>query len=312
MTVCASLLVLALAMSSLDVHSQGRRGDGRRGQGEGGRQAARGQARSLPRGATAYRDIAYVTNGHPLQKLDLYLPRADSRVPVILFVHGGGFSRGDKQDQDPAPFLSDGYAFATINYRLSGDAIFPAQIEDCKAAVRWLRANAATYKLDPDRIGAWGTSAGGHLVTMLGTTGDTRMFDVGENLDSSSHVQAVADWFGPTDFLQMDAHRLPNGMSHDGTGSPESRLIGGPIQRNKEKVARANPITYITPVDPPFLIAHGDQDRLVPIHQSQLLEAALKAAGVPVTFITVKGAGHGLRNAAADEKRKEFFARHLK
>ena len=310
-TACASLLALALAMSSLEVHSQGRRGDGPRGRGEGAR-AARGQTPSLPRGATAYRDLAYVSNGHALQKLDLYLPKADSKVPVILFVHGGGFSRGDKNTQDPGPFLSDGYAFASINYRLSGDAIFPAQIEDCKAAIRWLRAHAATYKLDPDRIGAWGTSAGGHLVAMLGTTGDTRMFDVGENLDFSSSVQAVADWFGPTDFLQMDAHRLPDGMSHDGAGSPESRLIGGPIQRNKEKVARANPITYITPVDPPFLIAHGDQDRLVPIHQSQLLEAALKAAGVPVTFITVKGAGHGLRNAAADKKRREFFARHLK
>jgi acetyl esterase/lipase len=266
----------------------------------------------LPRGATAHRDVAYVTNGHPLQKLDLYIPRTDKSVPVILFVHGGGFSRGDKYDQDPGPFLSDGYAFAAINYRLSGDAIFPAQIEDCKAAVRWLRAHAATYRLDPDRFGAWGTSAGGHLVAMLGTTGDTRIFDVGENLDFSSNVQAVADWFGPTDFLQMDAHRLPDGMGHDGAGSPESRLIGGPIQRNRDKVARANPITYITPVDPPFLIAHGDQDRLVPIHQSQLLDAALKAAGVPVTFITVKGAGHGLRNEAADKKRKEFFARHLK
>jgi acetyl esterase/lipase len=247
-----------------------------------------------------------------LQKVDLYVPRSSSPVPLILFVHGGGFSRGDKGDQDPGPFVSDGYAFASVNYRLSGDAIFPAQLEDCKAAVRWLRANAAKFNLDPERFGAWGTSAGGHLVALLGTSGDTTLFDVGENLEFSSRVHAVADWFGPTDFLQMDAHRLPDGMGHNGAGSPESRLIGGPIQQNKDKVARANPITYISSNDPPFLIAHGDQDRLVPHHQSELLHSALIAARVPSTLITVKGGGHGFRNADADKKRKEFFAKYLK
>jgi acetyl esterase/lipase len=266
----------------------------------------------LPAGTSAHLDISYVTNGHALQKLDLYVPRTEGKVPLIIFVHGGGFSRGDKRGESPLQFLAEGYAFASLNYRLSQDAIFPAQIEDCKAAVRWLRSNAVRLKLDPDRFGAWGTSAGGHLVAMLGTTGDTTVFDVGENLGVSSRVQAVADWFGPTDFLQMDAHRLPNGMGHDAAGSPESRLIGGPIQRNKEKVARANPITYITAGDPPFLIAHGDNDRLVPHHQSVLLEAALKKAGVPVTFYTVKGGGHGFRNSTADALRKDFFKKHLK
>jgi acetyl esterase/lipase len=306
----ALALVILLAMTSLEAEPQ--RGAAGRGRGQGVRQGARGQAPSLPRGTAVYRDVEYVTNGHALQKLDLYVPRSNSNVPLIVFIHGGGFSRGDKADQDPSPFLSDGYAFASLNYRLSGDAIFPAQIEDCKAAVRWLRANAARYKLDPERFGAWGTSAGGHLVAMLGTTGDATIFDVGENLEFSSRVQAVADWFGPTDFLQMDAHRLPDGMGHNGAGSPESRLIGGPIQQNKEKVARANPITYITPADPPFLIAHGDQDLLVPHHQSELLHAALTAARVPSTFLTIKGAGHGLRNAEADKKRKEFFEKHVK
>ena len=301
-------LFLVLAVALLESQSQGR--GGARGRGERG--GARGQTASLPSGTSAYRDIAYVSNGHPLQKLDLYVPKTNKKVPLIIFVHGGAFRGGDKGSQAPGPFISDGYAFASINYRLSQDAIFPAQIEDCKAAVRWLRSNAEKYKLDPDRFGAWGTSAGGHLVAMLGTTGDIDIFDVGENLNVSSRVQAVADWFGPTDFLQMDAHKLPGGMGHDAPGSPESRLIGGPIQQNREKVARANPITYITPNDPPFLIAHGDADPLVPHHQSQLLEVALKKAGVAVTFYTVKGGGHGLRNATADSMRKQFFARHLK
>ena len=297
-------LIFCLTLSMISVSSllaQGRRG-----------QRGAGGSDPLPGGTVALQDLAYVTNGHMHQKLDLYLPKGNKKVPLIIFIHGGAFTRGDKKDQNPAPFLSDGYAFASLNYRLSQDAIFPAQIEDCKAAIRWLRRNAEKYRLDPDRFGAWGTSAGGHLVALLGTTGDTKLFDVGENLEFSSRIQAVADWFGPTDFLQMDAHKLPNGMGHDAPGSPESRLIGGAIQRNKEKVAAANPITYISPGAPPFLIAHGDADRLVPYQQSVLLAAALKAVEVPVTFYTVKGGGHGFRNAAADKLRTEFFAKYLK
>jgi acetyl esterase/lipase len=259
-----------------------------------------------------YNDVSYVTNGHARQKLDLYIPKSKKKTPLIILIHGGGFRGGDADTMNPAPFLAEGFAAASINYRLSGDAVFPAQIEDCKAAVRWLRHNASKYNIDPDRFGVWGTSAGGHLAAMLGTTGETRIFDVGENLEVSSQVQAVADWFGPTDFLQMDAHRLSTGMVHNGGGSPESQLIGGPLQQNKEKVAAANPITYITATAPPFLIAHGDSDPLVPHHQSELLEAALKKAGTPVTFYTVKGGGHGFRNATADEMRRKFFAKYLK
>lgn len=301
-TAYSLVLPVVLVMTCLAGQPQGRRGAAR----------GRGESEALPKGATVHRNLAYVTNGHAQQKLDLYLPKTNDKVPLIIFIHGGAFRGGDKSSENPTRFLADGYAVASLNYRLSPVAIFPAQIEDCKAAVRWLRSNAATYKLDADRFGAWGTSAGGHLVAMLGTTGDTRIFDVGENLEVSSRVQAVADWFGPTDFLQMDAHRLPNGMAHDPPGSPESRLIGGPIQRNKEKAVSANPITYITSSAPPFLIVHGDADRLVPYHQSELLEAALKRAGVPVSLIIVKGAGHGVRNAATDEKRKQFFAKYLK
>ncbi|MBN1508681.1 MAG: alpha-L-fucosidase [Sedimentisphaerales bacterium] len=247
----------------------------------------------LPEGAAAYRDLAYVPNGHARQKLDLYLPKEGQNLPLIINIHGGAFRAGSKEGGVPLQYLSRGYAVASINYRLSQHAIFPAQIEDCKAAVRWLRAHASEYRLDPNRFVAMGSSAGGHLSAMLGTTGDVREFDVGENPGVSSRVQAVVDLFGPTDFLQMDAHRLPSGMVHNDADSPESQLVGGPIQENKDKVARANPITYVTKDDPPFLICHGDRDPLVPHHQSELLAATLKEAGVPVTFYTVKGGGPG-------------------
>jgi acetyl esterase/lipase len=260
-----------------------------------------------------FRDIAYVTNGHERQKLDLYLPASTRPVPLVILVHGGAWLGGSKDREPHAKFVAQGYAVAAINYRLSQHAIFPAQIEDCKAAVRWLRAHAAEYGVDPNHFAAIGSSAGGHLVAMLGTTGHTKQFDVGENLGVSSSVQAVVDRFGPTDFLQMQAHQLPGGMQHDTPDSPEARLIGGPIQENKDKVAAANPITYITKDTPPFLIFHGDKDPLVPHHQSELLEAALKKAGVPVTLYTVKGAGHGdFKDPRVDELTRSFLAGYLK
>jgi acetyl esterase/lipase len=160
------------------------------------------------------------------------------------------------------------------------------------------------------------------LSALLGTTGYTsafnagytNAFDVGENLDVSSRVQAVVDFFGPTDFLQMDAHRVPDGSVHDAPDSPESRLISGPIQQHPDKVARANPITYVSPDTPPFLIVHGDRDPVVPHHQSELLYAALKSAGVPASFYTVHGAGHGFgyQDAEVMALASAFFARHLK
>ena len=234
-----------------------------------------------------YRDLEYVINGHERQKLDLYLPEAGENRPLIIWVHGGAFRVGSKEgnENDPLPlqYLSQGYAVASLNYRLSQHAIWPAQIEDCKAAVRWLRARAAEYKLDPNRFGAWGPSAGGHLVSMLGTTGNVAEYEVGAHLDVSSRVQCVVDYFGPTDFLQMDTQRLPDGMIHDTPNSPESELVGGPIQEHPDKVARANPVTYVTADAPPFLIVHGDRDPLVPYSQSVLLAnaLALAAGGCP-------------------------------
>jgi len=277
------------------------------------KQPGRSARLRVPEGTIVYHNLPYVTDGHERQKLDLYLPKAEKKLPLIIWVHGGAWLAGNKTDGVPLDYLTDGYAVASINYRLSQHAIFPAQIQDCKAAVRWLRTNAKKYNLDPNCFGAWGPSAGGHLVAMLGTTGDVKEFDVGEYLTVSSRVQAVADYFGPTDFLQLDEHRPPDGQVHNTPDSPESQLIGGYIQDNKEKVAKANPITYVTEDDAPFLIIHGDMDPLVPHHQSELLEAALEKAGVPVLFYTVKGAGHGgFKDPNVPKLTKEFFAKHLK
>lgn len=260
-----------------------------------------------------YQDLAYVTNGRSRQKLDLFIPDVGKKWPLIIWVHGGGFCTGSKKDHVPLAYLERGFAVASLNYRLSQDAIFPAQIQDVKAAVRWLRANAKKYRLNPNRFGAWGESAGGHLVAMLGLTGNTNTFDAGEYLEISSQVQAVVDYFGPTDFLQMDTQRLPRGMIHDSPDSPESKLVGGAIQAHQDRVARANPITCVTRDAPPFLIVHGDRDPLVPYQQSVILNDALVAHGVPVSFYTVIGGGHGnFQDPQVAEITLKFFEQHLK
>jgi acetyl esterase/lipase len=233
-------------------------------------------------------------------------------------VHGGAWSGGSKDYPGQAlAFVGKGYAVASVGYRLSQHAVFPAQIEDCKAAVRWLRANAKAYQLGPEHIGVWGASSGGHLAALLGTTGGVKDLEgKGGNPDQSSRVQAVVDFFGPTDFLQMDAHAVAGArLKHDSPSSPESRLIGGAIQKNVEKVQRANPIRYVTKDAPPFLIAHGEQDPLVTCHQSELLYEALKKAEVEVTFQKIPGAGHGGREFSTDKMQaaiREFFDKHLK
>jgi acetyl esterase/lipase len=276
-------------------------------------QAAQPASTDANDGPIVYRDLPYVPNGHERQKLDLFVPREGKNLPLVIRVHGGAWLGGSKEGEWPNDYLHFGYAVARINYRLSQHAIFPAQIEDCKAAVRYLRANAQKYNLDPNRFGVWGASAGGHLVALLGTTGDVNEFDVGENLTVSSRVQAVADYFGPTDLLQMEAHKLPNTMQHNTPDAPEAKLIGGPVQDNKEKAAKANPITYITKNAPPFLIVHGDTDPLVPHHQSEILEEALKKAGVPVTFYTVKGGKHGgFSDPNVPKLTRDFFDKTLK
>jgi acetyl esterase/lipase len=267
----------------------------------------------LPEVARILRDLEYVPDGHERQKLDLYLPphrEGSGALPLVIWVHGGAWMAGSKENCPLVRFLKHGFVVASINYRLSQHAIFPAQIEDCKAAIRFLRANASWHSIDPNRIGVMGASAGGHLVALLGTTGDVNDFDAGPNLHVPSKVQAVCDFFGPTDFTKMSD--FESQMDHDAPDSPESKLIGGPVQENREACKRANPITYIDKNDPPFLICHGDKDMLVPHNQSVLLNDALKKAGVDVTFHTVKGGGHGFRDSETDRIVLMFFKKHLK
>ena len=256
-------------------------------------------------GVQVVRDLEYVPEGHERNRLDLYLPqKAERPLPVILWVHGGGWTRGDKTNGPAFRFAAKGYAVASMNYRFSQHAIFPAQIHDCKAAVRWLRANARKYGLDPDHIGAWGASAGGHLVALLGTTtGIKELEGPGGNEDQSSRVQAVVDWYGPTDFLTA------------GAKATRSNLLGGDPQTNKEKARKASPITYVSRNAAPFLIMHGDQDKTVPISQSEMFADALKKAGADVTFVILKGGRHGgalFTDAENMRLVEEFFAKHLR
>jgi acetyl esterase/lipase len=249
-------------------------------------------------------DIAYATESEA-QKLDVYLPgEEDGPFPVILSIHGGAFKAGDKGDNQVLPMLEGlkrGYAVVSINYRLSQEAIFPAQVYDVKAAVSWIRANAEQYKFNPDKIAAWGGSAGGHLSALLGTSGDVEELEdlTMGNEDQSSRVQAVVDWFGPTDFLKMDEQlkesKVKNPQIHSVPDSPESELIGKNLIDAPELVRAANPETYITPDDPPFFIQHGEIDNLVPYQQSVNLASKLSAiiGEEKVTIEVFPDAGHG-------------------
>jgi acetyl esterase/lipase len=260
-------------------------------------------------------DIIYAQREGRALHLDLYRPAAEIRaLPVIVWIHGGAWMAGSyKTDVTALSLVPHGYAVASVQYRFSQEAIFPAQIHDCKEAVRWLRAHAAEYGLDGARIGAWGPSAGGHLVSLLGTSGGVAALEgEGDYRGVSSRVQAVCDWFGPTDFLQMSAHA--GDSDHDAPDSPESRLVGGAIQEHPERVAAANPITYVSGDEPPFLIMHGDEDMTVPHHQSVLLYEALCGAGIEATMRTLTGAGHGgkaFHTAAVMDEVIGFFSRHL-
>lgn len=270
----------------------------------------------VPAGVKALKNLVYVPNGTERQTLDLYLPSEGTGPwPVIVWVHGGGWQNGSKEQCLPlrAGFVGKGYAVVSLNYRLSGDAIFPAQIEDCKAAIRWLRAHATEYQLDVAHFGAWGGSAGGHLVALLGTSGEVKEFDRGENLDQSSRVQAVCDFFGPSDLAVMVG--TPGYERHALADSPESKLIGGIPTQIREKAAAASPVTYVSADDAPFLIVHGAKDPVVPSDQSVRLQAALEKAGVVSQLIVIPEAKHGGPEFSAPQIQKavaNFFEKYLK
>ncbi|MBI5431729.1 MAG: alpha/beta hydrolase [Planctomycetes bacterium] len=273
--------------------------------------------------------LVYATLGSQDLKLDLYLPAGGTAPsPVFLYIHGGGWSGGSRFPiPGPAELaLQQGFAVAALDYRLTSQAAlfapfqvtFPAQIHDVKGAVRWLRANAATYGLDPARFVSFGTSAGGHLSALLATSGGVAALegDVGGNLAFSSAVQAAADFFGPTDLLHMDDDvTTPPGSTivHEDPSSPESKLVGWdqpgqglgdikvhladptpPYPALVQLVTDANPITWVDAGDPPMFIGHGTHDVSVAVNQSTKLSAALFAHGVAHDYRAVPGAGHGL------------------
>jgi len=235
------------------------------------------------------RDVTYCSpNGQP-QRLDIYYPATSSgSAPVVLYVHGGGWTSGDKRTGNGSETIPElvkrGYLVAAVNYRLAPASKFPAQIEDVKCAVRFLRANAAKYGIDPNRIGAMGGSAGGHLVSLLGTSDATSGFEGnGGYAGVSSRVQTVVDMFGPADLT----------VAFEGAGDTLVKGVFGAANRTDPVVKDASPVTWISKDDPPFLILHGENDRLVPLSQSQELYDRLTAAGVPAKLVVVKNAGHG-------------------
>ena len=231
---------------------------------------------SLPPGVKVLRNIEYVPGGGSSRSMDLYLPEhAAGPVPPIIYIHGGSWSEGSKEGGPGMRLPAIGFAVAKINYRLSSQAVFPAQIEDCKAAVRFLRAHAADYHLDPRHIGAWGSSAGGHLAALLGTSGGVRELEGSEGgLNVSSRVQAVCDFFGPSNFTPVAGQASYESQERmDSPASPVFHLLGGPASKKPELAKLASPITFVSRSAPPFLIMHGDHDSVVPLEQSQLLYA---------------------------------------
>lgn len=234
-------------------------------------------------------DIPYRTVGDSTLMLEIIRPEPIPTVPMpaIIYIHGGAWMSGDRTANNRNAFLAaQGFFTISIDYRSSLYAVFPAQLEDAKAAVRWLRAHAAQYQIDPQRIGIWGHSAGAHLAALVGTSGHRQTIAESTTVtEPSSRVQAVATLACPTDFLQM-------GGWHEAVDSPEAQLVGGPIRERVALVQLANPITYLQPDAPPFLLIHGEQDEIVPLGQSELLAQALRANGTAVRFISMPEAGH--------------------
>lgn len=253
-------------------------------------------------------DIDYVGDGVIGHRLDIHLPAiGKAPFPIVVAIYGSAwFSNSSKgtifTTELGQALLNNGFAVVSINHRSSGDAKFPAQIQDVKAAIRFVRANADNFSMDNSFIGVTGSSSGGHLTALTGTTNTTQTHSIhglevdiegklGKYTETGSQVNAIVDWFGPTDFLIMD--KCGSSFAHNDAKSPESSLIGGAIQENPDKCALANPISYVNAQNPPFLIFHGDKDPLVPHCQSEKLYEALQKNKVKSELIIIPGGGHG-------------------
>lgn len=266
-------------------------------------------------------NITYGKAGDTELKLDLARPDGDGPFPAIVFIHGGGWAGGNRQiySGQIREAAKRGYVAATISYRLmvfddkkkettTATPIFPAQINDAKAAIRWLRANASKYKVDANRIGVTGASAGGHLSLLVGLTDSSAKLE-GESgtPDQSSRVQAVVNVFGPTEM--MSCHKKSS------VAWIFRLFLGGTPEETPDLHKAASPLTYVSKDDPPVLTLHGDLDELVPIEQATMLDEKMKAAGASHTLIILKGQGHGFageHQKKADKATWDFFAEHLK
>lgn len=244
-----------------------------------------------------HEDIVYsIADGHEL-KLDIAVPRyLKAPAPAIVDIPGGAWRAVNKSVEDALFYAKYGFIGVSITHRTSDIAVFPAAVHDCKTVIRWLRAHAKDYNIDPDKIGVTGFSSGGHLAALLGTSGgDAFLEGNGGYQEYSSTVQAVVDHFGPTDFFKMNDSELTDRIDHFAADSPESLFLGGPLREKAEMARLANPITYVDSDDPPFFIGHGEKDGMVIINQSELLHEALVEAGVPTDFVRVKNADHMYR-----------------
>ena len=252
-----------------------------------------------------WKNITYAKVGKHRLKLDIYVPHGGSRpLPLVVYIHGGGWCSLDKTEGFANFLLDHGYALACIDYRFSQEALFPAQIYDCKAAIRWLRAHAGQYPYKGDKIGVIGDSAGGHLVAMLGVTNDNPVFEGDEgNAGVSSSVQAVCDYFGPTNFLTIDPsiadHAIP-------------RLIGGMPADIPDKAKAASPSTYVSAKAAPFVIVQGEKDNTVAPQQSIDFNDALQKAGVDSQLRIIPGAGHGCNDGAAIDMDVALFNKYIR
>jgi acetyl esterase/lipase len=267
-----------------------------------------------PSGFIALRNLDYAGQDNPRQKLDLYLPEkpTEKPLPLIIYIHGGGWEGGDKSDTGLLFELikSGSYAGASIGYRFTQEQKWPAQIHDVKAALRWLKAHAKDHGIDADKIGLTGISAGGHLVSLLGTSGDVKELDgtVG-TAGELPKIACVANFCGPANFLTFPGKGSI--IDPEKPGTALFKLFGGPMSQHLVEAKAASPVTYVSKDDPPFLHIHGTADNLVPYAQAQEFDAALEKAGVSSTLLTGKDAPHVFFSADLLHKMRLFFDKHL-
>jgi acetyl esterase/lipase len=266
-----------------------------------------------PPGFLALRDLDYAGQNNPRQKLDLYLPEKPSEkpLPLIVYIHGGGWEAGSKNEPGVLlHFIQKGYAGASIGYRLTNEAKWPAQIHDVKAAMRWLKAHAKDHGFDAEKIGLFGISAGGQLVSLLGTSGGVSELDGNVGIAGTlPKIACVANFCGPANFLSFPGKGSI--IDSEKSGTAITKLFGGPMSLHLEEAKAASPITYVSRDDPPFLHIHGTADTLVPLSQAEEFDAALDKAGVSSTLLKGEGAPHVFFSPDLVNKMQTFFDHHL-